>query len=84
MFLFMFFFPVSDTTTFILSIVLGGLIFLFLSPFFGVSIPEDVKMLEDLFGIVKLKLLGKIFGKVLLFLYNISPFNRKEREKVKI
>ena len=84
MFLFMFFFPVSDTTTFILSIVLGGLIFLFLSPFFGVSIPEDVKMLEDLFGIVKLKFIGKIFGKVLLFLYNISPFNRKEREKVKI
>lgn len=84
MFFFMFFFPVSDITTFIISIVLGGLIFLFLSPFFGVSIPEDAKMLEDLFGIVKLKFIGKIFGKALLFLYNISPFNRKEREKVKI
>ena len=84
MFFFMFFFPVSDIITFILSIILGGLIFLFLSPFFGVSIPEDAKMLEDLFGIVKLKFIGKIFGKALLFLYNISPFNRKEREKVKI
>jgi len=81
MFLFIFFFPVSDTITLILSIILGGLIFLFLSPIFGVSIPEDIKMLEDLFNIVKLKSVGKGFGKILLFLYNISPFNRNERKK---
>jgi len=83
MFLFMYFFPVVDSTTFIIDIVIGGVIFLILCPFFGVSIPPDLEMLEDLFGIMKLRFLGRLFGKGLIGIYNISPFNRKDKEQFK-
>lgn len=83
MFLFMYFFPVIDITSFIVNISLGGLIFMLCAPFFGVSIPEDLEMLEDLFGILKLAFLGRLFGKMLMGIYNISPFNIKERKAKK-
>ncbi|MHA1149777.1 MAG: hypothetical protein ACTSR8_16195 [Promethearchaeota archaeon] len=76
MFCIFYFFPVQGTLGFTLKIIIGGIVYLLLNPFFGVSIPEDIQMINDLFKTIKLKPLGKLIVKSMSFSYNISPFNK--------
>jgi hypothetical protein len=49
-----------------------------LNPFFGVSIPEDLQMINDLFNTLKLKLFGNIIVFVMKKTYNFSPLNNNK------
>ncbi|MFX1391115.1 MAG: polysaccharide biosynthesis C-terminal domain-containing protein [Promethearchaeota archaeon] len=67
--------PYNSTFTMILGIVLGAVLYLFLNPFFGVSIPADLQMINDLFNTLKLKFLGNIIVNAMMVTYNFSPLN---------
>jgi len=68
--------PIKGTTGLVIRIILGGLVYMMLNPFFGVSIEEDLKMYEDIFETLKMKPLGKVIVRLMVFSYNISPFNK--------
>jgi len=47
-----------------------------LNPFFGVSIPEDLQMINDLFNTLKLKIFGDLIVYAMRSIYNFSPLNK--------
>ena len=47
-----------------------------LNPFFGVSIPEDLQMINDLFTTLRLKFVGNLIVKTMKSTYNFSPLNK--------
>lgn len=75
LFLFLISIPFFNTLILFFEIVLGSVIYLFLNPFFGVSIPEDLQMINDLFATLKLKFFGDLIVKSMKYTYNFSPFN---------
>ena len=76
LFIILWFFPFTNTFSLIFSIALGALIYLMLNPFFGVSIPEDLQMINDLFKTLKLKLFGDVIVYAMKRTYNFSPLNK--------
>ncbi|GAI76014.1 unnamed protein product [marine sediment metagenome] len=58
-----------------LGIILGAINYLMLNPFFGVSIPEDLQMINDLFTTLKLKRVGDFIVNTMKNTYNFSPLN---------
>jgi len=75
LFLILWFFPFATTLSFFFGIAIAAFIYLMLNPFFGVSIPEDLQMINDLFNTLKLKLFGNIIVFVMKKTYNFSPLN---------
>jgi len=69
-------FPFINAITLFFGITLGAIIYLFLNPFFGVSIPEDLQMIHDLFKILRLRLVGALIVNVMKNTYNFSPLNK--------
>ena len=69
------FLPFQGISGLVIRMVIGTVIYMMLNPFFGVSIPEDIQMINDLFKTIKLKPLGKLFAYSMKGMYNISPFN---------
>jgi hypothetical protein len=59
-----------------LGIILGAVVYLMLNPFFGVSIPEDLQMINDLFTTLRLKFIGNLIVKTMKSTYNFSPLNK--------
>jgi hypothetical protein len=49
-----------------------------LNPFFGVSIPEDLQMINDLFNTLKLKIFGDLIVYLMRSTYNFSPLNKNK------
>ncbi|UCC20612.1 MAG: hypothetical protein JSV62_04810 [Promethearchaeota archaeon] len=76
LFLIMWLFPYSSTISIIIGIILGATLYLFLNPFFGVSIPEDLQMINDLFNTLKLRIFGNFIVNVMKITYNFSPLNK--------
>ncbi|MFX1593806.1 MAG: polysaccharide biosynthesis C-terminal domain-containing protein, partial [Promethearchaeota archaeon] len=73
LFLIMWLFPYNSIISIIIGIILGATLYLFLNPFFGVSIPEDLQMINDLFNTLKLKLFGNLIVNAMKITYNFSP-----------
>ncbi len=76
LFLIMWLFPYNSIISIIIGIILGATLYLFLNPFFGVSIPEDLQMINDLFNTLKLKLFGNLIVNAMKITYNFSPLNK--------
>ena len=76
LFFILWFFPFNSTISLLLGIILGALIYLILNPFFGVSIPEDLQMINDLFNTLKLKIFGNFIVYAMRSTYNFSPLNK--------
>ncbi len=76
LFLILLIFPFNSIISFIIGIIIGATLYLFLNPFFGVSIPEDLQMINDLFSTLKLSFLGKFIVYMMKITYNISPLNK--------
>jgi len=76
LFLILWFFPFINTITLLIGIALGAIIYLMLNPFFGVSIPEDLQMINDLFSTLKLKIVGDLIVNTMKNTYNFSPLNK--------
>ena len=76
LFLIMWGFPYNSTISMIIGIILSAALYLFLNPFLGVSIPEDLQMINDLFNTLKLKLFGNFIVNVMKITYNFSPLNK--------
>jgi len=72
----MFIFPFNNIISFAIGIIIGAALYLFLNPFFGVSIPEDLQMINDLFNTLKLKFLGTLIVNGMKITYNFSPLNK--------
>jgi hypothetical protein len=72
----MWLFPYNSTISIIIGIILGATLYLFLNPFFGVSIPEDLQMINDLFNTLKLKFFGNFIVNAMKITYNFSPLNK--------
>ena len=73
----MWLFPYNSTISIIFGIILGATLYLFLNPFFGVSIPEDLQMINDLFNTLKLKFFGNLIVNAMKITYNFSPLNKE-------
>jgi len=73
-------FPIGGVSGFIIKIVLIAVVYMALNPFLGVSIPEDIKVINDLLTAIKLKPFAIIWVGLMKFLYNISPFNKDKIE----
>lgn len=69
-------FPINNTIILIVSIIIGASIYLMLNPFFGVSIPADLQMINDLFNTLRIKLLGDLIVNAMRTTYNVSPLNK--------
>ena len=69
-------FPFNSAISLFFGICLGSLIYLFLNPFFGISIPEDLQMINDLFKTLKLKFFGDLIVFAMKSTYNLSPLNK--------
>lgn len=69
-------FPFNSAISLLIGIIISATIYLFLNPFFGVSVPEDLQMINDLFNTLKLKILGNIIVNTMKNTYNISPLNK--------
>jgi hypothetical protein len=69
-------FPFNSTISLLFGIILGATIYLMLNPFFGVSIPEDLQMINDLFNTLKLKIFGELIVYAMRTTYNFSPLNK--------
>ena len=86
LFLILLIFPFNSIATFIIGIIIGATLYLFLNPFFGVSVPEDLQMINDLFTTIKLRFLGNFIVYMMKITYNISPLNKDkiilERDKL--
>ena len=76
LFLILLTFPFNGTISLIIGIIISATIYLFLNPFFGVSIPEDLQMINDLFNTLKLKVIGSLIVNAMKKTYNISPLNK--------
>jgi O-antigen/teichoic acid export membrane protein len=76
LFLILLIFPFNNLINFIIGIIIGATLYLFLNPFFGVSIPEDLQMINDLFTTLKLSFLGSFIVYMMKITYNISPLNK--------
>jgi hypothetical protein len=76
LFIIMVIFPFNSALSILMGIVIGATLYLFLNPFFGVSIPEDLQMINDLFNTLKLKFLGSLIVKTMRVTYNFSPLNK--------
>jgi len=76
LFFILWFFPFNSTISLLFGIILGASIYLMLNPFFGVSIPEDLQMINDLFNTLKLKIFGDLIVYVMRSTYNFSPLNK--------
>jgi hypothetical protein len=74
--LIMLLFPFNSVFSVIVGIIIGAVLYLFLNPFFGVSIPEDLQMINDLFNTLKLRIFGSLIVKVMKNTYNFSPLNK--------
>ncbi|MFW9901979.1 MAG: oligosaccharide flippase family protein [Candidatus Thorarchaeota archaeon] len=74
--LIMLIFPFNGIISFILGIIISAALYLFLNPFFGVSIPEDLQMINDLFNTLKLTFLGNLIVNAMKSTYNLSPLNK--------
>ncbi|MFX0001016.1 MAG: polysaccharide biosynthesis C-terminal domain-containing protein [Candidatus Hodarchaeota archaeon] len=74
--LIMLIFPYNSVISIIFGIVIGAALYLFLNPFFGVSIPEDLQMINDLFNTLKLKFIGTFIVNAMKNTYNFSPLNK--------
>ena len=72
----MIFFPFNSTLSILIGIFIGATLYLFLNPFFGVSIPEDLQMINDLFNTLKLSFFGKLIVNFMKVTYNLSPLNK--------
>lgn len=68
--------PFNSAISLLIGIIISATIYLFLNPFFGVSVPEDLQMINDLFNTLKLKILGNIIVNTMKNTYNISPLNK--------
>jgi hypothetical protein len=68
--------PFINTITLFLGIILAAVIYLLLNPFFGVSIPEDLQMINDLFTTLRLKIIGDLIVNTMKSTYNFSPLNK--------
>ncbi len=86
LFLILLIFPFNNIINLIVGILIGATLYLFLNPFFGVSIPEDLQMINDLFSTLKLSFLGNFIVYMMKVTYNISPLNKDriilERDKL--
>ena len=69
-------FPFNSTISLFIGVILGAILYLLLNPFFGISIPEDLQMINDLFNTLKLKFLGDFIVKTMKTTYNFSPLNK--------
>ncbi|MFX0105865.1 MAG: polysaccharide biosynthesis C-terminal domain-containing protein [Candidatus Hodarchaeota archaeon] len=69
-------FPFNNTISLIIGVILGAILYLFLNPFFGISIPKDLQMINDLFNTLKLKFLGNLVVNAIKMTYNFSPLNK--------
>jgi len=78
LFLIMIFFPFNSTLSILIGIIIGATLYLFLNPFFGVSIPEDLQMINDLFNTLKLSFFGKLIVNMMKVTYNFSPLNKNK------
>ena len=76
LFLILLIFPFNGAISLIIGIIISATIYLFLNPFFGVSIPEDLQMINDLFSTLKLKFIGNLIVNTMKNTYNISPLNK--------
>ncbi|MFW9829690.1 MAG: polysaccharide biosynthesis C-terminal domain-containing protein [Candidatus Thorarchaeota archaeon] len=76
LFVFLLIFPYNSTFTMVIGITLGAVLYLFLNPFFGVSIPSDLQMINDLFNTLKLKFFGNLIVNAMKMTYNVSPLNK--------
>jgi len=76
LFLILLTFPFNGAISLIIGIIISATIYLFLNPFFGVSIPEDLQMINDLFSTLKLKFIGNLIVNTMKNTYNISPLNK--------
>ncbi len=76
LFLIMFLFPYTSTLSVFIGIIIGATLYLFLNPFFGVSIPADLQMINDLFNTLKLRFIGNLIVNVMKITYNFSPLNK--------
>ena len=78
LFIILMIFPFNSTMSLLFGIILGATIYLLLNPFFGVSIPEDLQMINDLFNTLKLKIFGNLIVYVMKTTYNLSPLNKNK------
>ncbi|MFW9969683.1 MAG: polysaccharide biosynthesis C-terminal domain-containing protein [Candidatus Odinarchaeota archaeon] len=78
LFLIMLVIPFNSTISILIGIIIGATLYLFLNPFFGVSIPEDLQMINDLFNTVKLKVVGNRVVNLMKIIYNFSPLNNNK------
>jgi len=76
LFIILWIFPVINTIILFIGITVGAIIYLLLNPFFGVSIPEDLQMINDLFSTLRLKFVGDSIVKAMKSIYNFSPLNK--------
>ncbi len=76
LFLILWAFPFNSTLSLVVGIILGAIIYLLLNPFFGVSIPEDLQMINDLFHTLRLNFFGALIVNTMKKTYNFSPLNR--------
>jgi len=76
LFLILWTFPFNGAISLIIGIIISATIYLFLNPFFGVSIPEDLQMINDLFSTLKLRFIGNLIVNTMKNTYNISPLNK--------
>ncbi len=61
-----------------LILVSAAFLYMTLNPFFGISELQDFEVIMDLTSTFKIKPIGKIIIKILIFMYNISPFNKEK------
>lgn len=76
LFIIMLIFPFNSIISVAVGIIIGAALYLFLNPFFGVSIPEDLQMIHDLFNALRLKFLGNFIVNGMKITYNFSPLNK--------
>ncbi|MEJ2248573.1 MAG: hypothetical protein P8Y70_03775 [Candidatus Lokiarchaeota archaeon] len=72
------FFPVYNTGTLLLCMLVAGIVYIFLNPFFGVSLPRDILLTKEILSTLKLKSAGTVFSYILVKIYNLSPLNKEK------
>ncbi|TFF90099.1 MAG: polysaccharide biosynthesis protein [Promethearchaeota archaeon] len=76
LFMIFYFFPIDGLLGLTLKLIIGALVYMIMNPFWGVSVPEDLKMIKDLCETIKIKPVGKFISRLMQFSYNLSPFNQ--------
>lgn len=72
------FFPISNTFTLILCMLIASLVYIVLNPLFGVSLPRDIKMIRQILSTLRLKPFGRLFSCIMAKIYNFSPLNKEK------